>query len=283
MNARTEKRGNEPSLNTNSPGQPPRQIICVDLDENLVSVLHKDKTRSGLSESAEQCIYFDKQLNLKFSSLCHSFTTEEDDDDDAEIVVRAINFQEWKSFFEKIVAVNKRYQQLVPEDCYQLINPFILTSASYTFKNFMDNVFKEFFGEELAREICGSGNRFLNIHSQCLFQSEDEKGSCMDALYARVWTRKPTKDLPNMSFIPDVAKENIWLIDDNSRHCQSACKLGFSAIHNSTSTLGRASTMFYKNEKPNIILQMQAIVDKAERHCDALAASLGKSQEKKSL
>lgn len=282
MNIRNNDGEKHPSTNKNTTTQPPRQKVCLDLDENIVSILHKPDMRSHLSTSAEQCIDSSKQLPLKVSSL-HDLTHALDESEDHEIVVRVVNLQEWKSFFEKTVAVNKRYQQLAPDDKHQLIHLSILTSASYTFEAFTNNVFKIFFGEQLTLEIFREkNNSFMNIHTQMIFQAEDDKGLCLDALYTRVWTRKPTADIPNIKFIPDLVREHVWLIDDQQRHCKRACDFGFSAIHNSTSLSGREATMFYTNHKADVFKKIHAIVEKAERYCDELAATIGQDPERTS-
>lgn len=282
MNIRTTNDGSEPSVNTNLPGQPPRQIICLDLDENIVSVLYKSDQRSGLSNSAELCICPHTQLERKMSALHVNNPTTEQVCNDEEVVVRALNLPEWKAFFEKVIAVNKRYKELSPDDTHPLIVSFILTSASYTFSGFMPNVFKEFFGEEIATEICGSSHRFYNIHTQIMFQAHDDKGVCMNNMYNRVWTRKPDEKLPNLNFVPDVSKENVWLIDDSERHCKSACRHGFSAIHNPTSTRNRSWMTFYTAEKEKVYKKMDAIVAKAEEYCNELAANQSKDKENSS-
>src|SRR3990167_9139442 len=166
-----------------------------------------------------------------------------------------------RSEFENIVAVNKRYQQLNTNDTLQLISVSVLTSASYTRKGFMDNVFKKYFGETLAQELFGDRNNyFYNIDTQRIFQAEDNKGLCLDFLFTRVWKRESQPHFPNTNFIPGLVKENVWLVDDLLCHCESAKQFGFSALHNPTSTHGRDATMFYTKERAGVFQKMREII-----------------------
>lgn len=231
---------------------PPRQMLLLDLDENLVSVTFSGDDRSSLSASAE--LHLDK-ISITNVSI---FTSPNEPDNN----IHAISKPEWTAVFEKIIEVNHRYRELNPSDTLPLIDVRILTLANYDRRKFMEDVFSKIYGEELTNQLFGSnGFYFYNYQAQRISQSVDNKGACMFFYYA-AWETQ----------LPGLRKDRVYLVDDNLKNVDSAILHGFSAIHHPTNPRGRRPFTSYAKEKDDVFKQIFDVIALSEKYCDELEA-----------
>lgn len=241
---------------------PPRQMLLLDLDENLVSVKLSPDDRSTLSASAEA--HLDKTSITKVSLFGPKPSA-----DDADVIsnepdnqIHAICKPEWTAVFEKIIAVNHRYRELNPADKLPLIDVKILTLASYDRRKFMEDVFSKFYGEIITNQLFKSSEfYFYNYASQVMTKTVNNKGKCMSIFF----------DYWKYNF-PGLTKDRVYLVDDNLRNVDSARLHGFSAIHHPTNTKGRKPNTSYAQEKDGVFKQLHEIIAVAEKYCDQLEA-----------
>ena len=248
---------------------PPRQMLLLDLDQNLVHVAHSPDDRSFLSASAE--LHLDK-TSITNVSLFGPRPSEDEDEvinNEPGNQIYAICKPEWTTVFEKIIAVNHRYRELNPVDTLPLIDVKILTLANYNRIKFMEDVFSKIYGEKLTNQLFRSGEYyFYNYESQVVTKTVNDKGGCM-SIYFFNWKY----DLPGLT------TDRVYLVDDNSQNIVSARKYGFSAIHHPTNPKCRKPGTSYAKEKDGVFKQLHDIIAVAEKYCDDLAAAPAVSKE----
>ena len=245
---------------------PPRQLLLLDIDENLVITMHSAADKSHISDSVED--YVD-EYTLKDVSILPPDSDDDSEEDAAEeaeekptIIVRAICRKEWNEAFRKIAEINRKYKELRPDDNLPLITIKFLTNSNACAHEFMTNVFNMFYDATLATYLF-SGNYedyFYNAESQIQLRSS-HKGIFMDMKFTQVWEQR----------YPGLTRENVCLVDDQIKYCQLAQQLHFSYIHNPTTRVGRPSTVFYRNEKERVFTELNAVIAKADSYCGNLA------------
>lgn len=258
------------TISANESNPPPRQMLLLDLDENLFDVRLSSDDRSDLSASAE--LHLDKTSITKvslFASVFSQSTDSEEDDDENDNkpnnLIHAICKTEWSEVFAKVIAVNHRYRELKPEDKAPLVAVKILTTSTYERSKFMKNVFNKFYGEEVSNQLFGTDYYYYNRSAFTLSPTIDimSKGSLM-IFYYNVWALS----------LPGLTQDHVYLVDDNISHTVSAKEYGFSAIHNPTNPKVRKPETSYAKEKDGVFKQLLDIVAVADKYCDELAAAL---------
>lgn len=226
-----------------------RRVFVLDIDENLVSIQFTKNDAHNLSKSAEHSLSLSQsgiveQLELIPGFLIHKAT--------------AFRRHEWKAFFEEIISINERYQKHA-NDKVPLISIIFITNASYTAKEFINNVFKPFFGEKITHHFVPDLSGFYNRSNQLQENKRLDKSDYMDYLFPQLQSRFKLSH-----------RSQIILIDDSELNVYGAREHGFSAIHHPSNPTQRPAFLTFTTHGVNIFEQMHQKIKEAEDFVHAL-------------
>jgi hypothetical protein len=232
----------------------PRRLVVLDLDENIVSIQLSSSDRPLLSRSAKQDLSSSTEGIVEEPVLYVDQTNRVS-------AHRATAFRrkEWKKFFEDSIVVNQRYQELTG-DPIPLISFMCLTNATYTHNEFINNVFRKFFGDKITDTLLPESNQYVNEQGQLSILPEKDKGAYLDRVYS---------SLKNKYGL--TSKEEVTLVDDSINNITGVRTKGFTGIHNPSNSRGRDFLTTYSTHKGKAFEELNSIVKCAEAYVDKLS------------
>ncbi|KTD53137.1 hypothetical protein Lsan_3547 [Legionella santicrucis] len=220
-----------------------RRLFVLDIDENLASIQLDEDKPHNLSKSAERSLSKSSSGIINEPELTPGLLWKK---------ATAFRRQEWKTFFEKIIAINERYKKQSHDDI-PLISIIFLTNASYDGEKFINNVFKHFFGEKLTSQLVPDLDGFYNRQNQIQEIKYLDKSDYLEYLFPHLQNKFALSN-----------RSQIILIDDAQINIYGAKQYGFSAIHHPSNPSQRPSFFTFTAHGAQVFQQMHQMLKEAE-------------------
>lgn len=251
---------------SSTPTHPTRVMLILDVDHTLFEVTFPETERL-LSRSAEACLFPEMMRNVCVVNDC-VFGIDHAN-------VRALCREEWNAVFMEVNALNQEYRELCPEDKELLVGVKLMTYALYTHNEFRNNLFAKVFGEEMTAALF-PGNFFSHYFNDQRrhFEVVENKAQLLNKLFVgREVLKYETMKIefcPGWAAIPGMARENIWLIDNESRNCDEMGDHQFGSIFFPSTPHSRPSLSSFEAEKKAVFQKIHDQIDKARQSLQAI-------------
>lgn len=231
-----------------------RRLFVLDIDENLASIQLDEDEPHNLSKSAERSLSQSTSGIIDKPELTPGLLWKK---------ATAFRRLEWKTFFEEIITINECYKKQSNDDI-PLISIIFLTNATYDGEQFINNVFKHFFGEKITSQLIPDLSGFYNRQNQLQEIKYLDKSDYLEYLFPHLQNKFAL-----------INRSQITLIDDSQINIYGAKEYGFSVIHHPSNPNQRPSFFTFTEHGAAVFQEMHRILKEAnefvaEQECTAI-------------